>query len=100
HYAPKAKVRIMATPMLKAALGVLGSDPLRLAVYSRSIPSGVATGVVHRRMPARPEQAAHELFAVLRELDREGVHLIWVEEPPPGPEWDGVRDRLDRAAAT
>jgi L-threonylcarbamoyladenylate synthase len=100
HYAPKAKVRIMATPMLKAALDVLGSDPLRLAVYSRSIPSGVATGVVHRRMPARPEQAAHELFAVLRELDREGVHLIWVEEPPPGPEWDGVRDRLDRAAAT
>ena len=99
HYAPKAKVRIMATPMLKAALDVLGSDPLKLAVYSRSIPSGVATGVVHRRMPARPEQAAHELFAVLRELDREGVHLIWVEEPPPGPEWDGVRDRLDRAAA-
>ena len=99
HYAPKAKVRIMATPILKAALDVLGSDPLKLAVYSRSIPSGVATGVVHRRMPARPEQAAHELFAVLRELDREGVHLIWVEEPPPGPEWDGVRDRLDRAAA-
>jgi len=100
HYAPNAKVRVMATPMLKTALDVLGGDPLRLAVYSRSIPSGVATGVVHRRMPARPEQAAHELFAVLRELDREGVHLIWVEEPPPGPEWDGVRDRLDRAAAT
>ena len=100
HYAPKAKVRVMATPTLKAALQVLGSDPLRLAVYSRSIPSGVATGVVHRRMPARPEQAAHELCAGLRGLDREGVHLIWVEEPPPGPEWDGVRDRLDRAAAT
>jgi len=100
HYAPKAKLRIMAAPMLKAALDVLGGDSLRLAVYSRSIPSGVATGVAHRRMPARPEQAAHELFAVLRELDREGVHLIWVEEPPPGPEWDGVRDRLVRAAAT
>ena len=100
HYAPKAKLRIMTTAMLKTALDVLGSDSLRLAVYSRSIPSGIATGVVHRRMPARPEQAAHELFAVLRELDREGVHLIWVEEPPPGPEWDGVRDRLDRAAAT
>jgi SUA5 domain. len=38
-------------------------------------------------------------FRVLRELDHEGVHLIWVEEPPPGPEWDGVRDRLSRAAA-
>ena len=100
HYAPRAKVRMMSTAMLKTALAVLGSDPLRLAVYSRSVPSGVATGVRHRRMPARPEQAAHELFAVLRELDSTGVHLIWVEDPPPGPEWDGVRDRLVRAAAT
>ncbi|HEY2188677.1 MAG TPA: L-threonylcarbamoyladenylate synthase [Caldimonas sp.] len=100
HYAPQAKLRVMETGMLKAALRVLGSDSLKLAVYSRSIPSGVASGVVHRRMPARPEQAAHELFSILRELDGEGVHLIWVEEPPPGPEWDGVRDRLSRAAAT
>ncbi len=99
HYSPAAKVRLMSTPMLKMALQVLGGDPLKLAVYSRSIPSGVAPGALHRRMPARPEQAAHELFSVLRELDAEGVHLIWVEEPPPGPEWDGVRDRLSRAAA-
>ena len=99
HYAPRARVRLMTTPMLRAALEVLGTEPLGLAVYSRSVPSGVAPGVRHRRMPARPEQAAHELFSVLRELDREGVHLIWVEEPPPGPEWEGVRDRLIRAAA-
>ena len=100
HYAPRAAVRLMTTPMLRTALAMLGAEPLKLAVYSRSVPSGVATGVRHRRMPARPEQAAHELFSVLRELDREGVHLIWVEEPPPGPEWEGVRDRLVRAAAT
>jgi len=100
HYAPKARLRLMPTEMLRAALQVLGAEPLRLAVYSRSVPSGVATGLAHRRMPARPEQAAHELFSVLRELDATGVHLIWVEEPPPGPEWAGVRDRLQRAAAS
>jgi len=100
HYAPRAALRLMTTPMLRTALEMLGAEPLKLAVYSRSVPSGVATGVRHRRMPARPEQAAHELFSVLRELDREGVHLIWVEEPPPGPEWEGVRDRLVRAAAS
>ena len=100
HYAPRARLRLMTTELLRAALDMLGSEPLRLAVYSRSVPSGVATGVAHRRMPARPEQAAHELFSVLRELDFDGVHLIWVEEPPPGPEWDGVRDRLRRAAAS
>lgn len=98
HYAPRATVRLMPTGMLQTALQVLGRERLDLGVYSRSVASGVATGVRHRRMPARPEQAAHELFSVLRAFDAEGVRLIWVEDPPPGPEWDGVRDRLERAA--
>ena len=50
-------------------------------------------------MPDRPDDVARELFAVLREFDAEGVQLIWIEAPPPGPEWDGVRDRMQRAAA-
>jgi L-threonylcarbamoyladenylate synthase len=50
-------------------------------------------------MPADATAVAHELFAVLREFDEAGVAAIWVERPPPGPEWDGVRDRLQRAAA-
>jgi L-threonylcarbamoyladenylate synthase len=36
---------------------------------------------------------------VLRTLDATQAPLIWVEAPPPSPEWDGVRDRLQRAAA-
>jgi L-threonylcarbamoyladenylate synthase len=39
------------------------------------------------------------LFAALRELDGQGVDLIWVEAPPDSPEWEGVRDRLRRASA-
>jgi L-threonylcarbamoyladenylate synthase len=39
------------------------------------------------------------LFAKLREMDAQGVQLIWVETLPDAPEWDGVRDRLTRAAA-
>jgi L-threonylcarbamoyladenylate synthase len=99
HYAPNAKVRLMAGPMLKTALELLESSPVRMAVYSRSVPAPTGRGIEHRRMASRPEAAAHELFQVLRELDAQGVQLIWVEEPPPTPEWDGVRDRLQRAAA-
>lgn len=99
HYAPKAKLRLMTTQMLTSALQLLGNEPLKLAVYSRSLPLA-AGGVRHRRMPSRPEPAAHELFTVLRELDAEGAQLIWVEEPPADPAWDGVRDRLLRAAAS
>jgi L-threonylcarbamoyladenylate synthase len=39
------------------------------------------------------------LFAVLRALDALGVSAIWIERPPAEPAWDGVDDRLRRAAA-
>ena len=95
HYAPRATLRLMSAEALHTALHTPGGLPEGLAVYSRT----PALQVVHRHMPALPDRAAHELFSVLRELDAEGVQLIWVEEPPPGPEWDGVRDRLQRASA-
>ncbi|MES2991990.1 MAG: L-threonylcarbamoyladenylate synthase [Pseudomonadota bacterium] len=99
HYAPNARVRLMPAALLHTALQVLGPEPPKLAVYSRGAPPAAARGVRYRRMPAQAAQVAHELFSVLRELDAEGAELIWVESPPPEPEWDGVRDRLTRAAA-
>ena len=99
HYAPRARLRLMAPAMLVTALQLLDPVPPGLAVYSRSADAGSAKGLRWRRMPQRPDAAAHELFSVLRELDTEGMNLIWVEEPPDAPEWDGVRDRLRRAAA-
>lgn len=112
HYAPRAKLRLMPTESLRAALGLIGPEMAqakesgnRLAVYSRSPlstlwPDGKRDGrIVHRAMPVNPRLAAHELFAALRELDATGAPLIWVEAPPDTPEWEGVRDRLQRAAA-
>ena len=42
---------------------------------------------------------AHDLYALLRALDRSGCARIVVEAPPERAEWDAVRDRLTRAAA-
>jgi len=50
-------------------------------------------------MPQNAAECAHELFARLRELDTAGVDEIWVETPPDDAQWDGVRDRLQRASA-
>lgn len=100
HYAPNARLRLMDGGMLRTALGVLdgGQAPQGLAVYSRSVRQ-TPRGVVLRVMPDRAAEVAHELFAVLRDFDAGGARLIWVETPPPDPAWDGVRDRLTRAAA-
>lgn len=98
HYAPRATVRLMPALQLQAALDLLGADAKNMAVYARHAVR-TARAVSQRRMPDDAQQAAQELFAVLRELDATGVRLIWVETPPDGLAWDGVRDRLQRAAA-
>jgi L-threonylcarbamoyladenylate synthase len=100
HYAPEATLRLMDGAALRTALELLagGPAPKGLAVYSRSVRQ-VPPGIVLRVMPDQAGDAAHELFAVLRDFDARGARLIWVESPPPGPAWDGVRDRLARAAA-
>ncbi len=99
HYAPRAVVRLRSGEQIAAALaqGQPKQSAQVLAVYSRTAGQGGAA--LNRQMPVDARAAAHELFAVLRELDAAGATEIWIERPPPGSEWDGVRDRLSRAAA-
>ena len=99
HYAPQARLRLMPAPMLNTALQLLGAGEAGLALYSRTVRLPPGSRLRHKPMPTSAEAAAHALFADLRELDAPGVALIWVEEPPSGPAWEGVRDRLRRAAA-
>jgi len=104
HYAPAAPVYLYETAELRSRLrmppGATAAGRVQpvVGVYSRFVPEA-AIDRTHRAMPADAAAVAHELFAVLREFDAAGVSAIWVEQPPPGPEWDGVRDRLNRAAA-
>ena len=107
HYAPTARVRLMDAKALQTALDLVGDDvdgkngsrPV-IATWSRVILKSRSSSIVRRRMPDDAQATAHQLFAVLRSFDAQGVKLIWVENVPATPEWDGVRDRLQRAAAT
>ena len=104
HYAPRAKVRLMDRQALQAALEVLGKDfdggQATIAVYARSLLRVPSAKLLYRRMPDDAEAAAQQLFAALRDFDAQGVNLIWVEQPPLSTDWEGVRDRLQRAAAS
>ena len=104
HYAPNAQVRLMSAKEIDTALAVLasttGTSAARpaIALYSRTRPKGLSGHVVYRPMPLDATTTAQHLFAVLREFDDQGVKLIWIESPPDAQDWDGVRDRLQRAA--
>ncbi len=99
HYAPNAKVRLMDAGSIQTALDLLGADAAHIAVYARAIVSIKSARVLYRRMPDDAAATAQQLFAVLRDFDAQGIKLIWIENPPVSAEWDGVRDRLARAAA-
>jgi len=99
HYAPRAKVRLMDAATIHQRLQALGVHANNLAIWSRDVLPDSGAGVLWRQQAAQAATAAHDLFAVLRDLDARGVGQIWVEMPPDTPDWEGVRDRLQRAAA-
>ena len=100
HYAPNAKVRLMNAAALQTALDLLGAEAAHIAVYARTILRIQSPNVLYRRMPDDALASAQQLFAVLRDFDAHDAKLIWIENPPADMAWDGVRDRLGRAAAS
>ena len=99
HYAPNAKVRLMDAKQLQTSLDLLGAEGKQIAIYHRS-PLKAASQAIHlRAMPNDALATARELFGALRDFDALGAKLIWIETPPNSSAWEGVHDRLQRAAA-
>lgn len=97
HYAPSTPVALVSPAELPDTLAQLSSRNTRVALISRVIdraPSAVAQLV----LPAEPVGYAHELYAALRAMDSVKADIIVIEAPPAGAEWQGVNDRLRRAA--
>ena len=101
HYAPRARVRLMTIEQIRAHLhdAKLPIAPWALTALPSVEQPALPEGVKHFPMPSDAAQCAHDLFAQLRAMDALGVQEIWIETPPDGEAWEGVRDRLQRAAA-
>ena len=91
HYAPATPVRLVDAAELIDA-------PDDVVVWSWSMPGSRARRG-WSRAPDDASRYAHQLYAVLRDLDARGAHAIWIERPPSSTAWAGVHDRLMRAAA-
>ncbi|WP_162785523.1 Sua5 family C-terminal domain-containing protein [Polynucleobacter necessarius] len=103
HYAPTTPLCLYAPGRVLDALSEYPDTKSRVAVVvwdSESSlgledhPSIDAEEVVLSRNPVT---FASRLYRSLRDLDQQGWDLILFPQPPVGEEWDGVRDRLQRA---
>jgi L-threonylcarbamoyladenylate synthase len=95
HYAPATPVALVDD--LAAALAQLARAGRRAAAIhfgSHDAPGAVAAIA----MAGSSVAYAHDLYAALRDMDHAGADIILVERPPQDGAWQGVNDRLRRAA--
>ncbi|QRX83732.1 L-threonylcarbamoyladenylate synthase [Glaciimonas sp. PAMC28666] len=99
HYAPHTPVLQIEPAHLLTALTELRQAGQRLALISYSAGTEKSVPLVaHYPMPDAPHGYAHNLYAALRELDQANADVIVVEAPPQDIAWQGINDRLRRAA--
>lgn len=97
HYAPATPVALVPEPQLAQTVERLAAGGHRTALMRRA--SAASEGVIAQlQLPVAPDGYAHALYAALREMDAIGADIILVEAPPAAPAWQGVNDRLRRAA--
>ena len=103
HYAPTTPLRMYAPGRVLDALSEFPDIKSRVAVAvwdsdsslgDDGHPSAHFEEVI---VPSDSAAFARRLYRSLRDLDQQGWDLILFPEPPVGEEWDGVRDRLQRA---
>ncbi|MEO7030773.1 MAG: L-threonylcarbamoyladenylate synthase [Herbaspirillum sp.] len=97
HYAPRTPLLLVQPedwPQLSSHL-----DGYRCALInfdaSLNLNKLIEISVI---LPADADGYAHGLYAALRQMDDAGVDLILVQAPPASAAWNGVNDRLRRAA--
>lgn len=102
HYSPKARLLVMAwrgEEDLRGQLSQAGAQTGRTWVLSHS---RVPAGRDFQGISVIPHDAAafaRALYAELHRCDEAGPEWLVVEQPPAGPEWRGIADRLARAAS-
>ncbi|MCS6765565.1 MAG: threonylcarbamoyl-AMP synthase [Candidatus Protistobacter heckmanni] len=105
HYAPSTPLYLADSKQIRETLAALAEPgyaggKLGLVTHAKqAVPDAAAGRVIRALMLADPAGYAHALYATLREMDALGLERILVERPPADAGWDGVNDRLGRAAA-
>ena len=101
HYAPKAKLLLWSwrdEAGLCARLSTINHRPSTIHIIAHThIPLAADLGRVCV-IPHDPEAFARALYAELHRCDEEGAELIIVEAVPDAAAWQGIADRLRRAA--
>lgn len=89
HYSPRTKLLLVRS-------GEVPREGVGAYLQLRCPPATNVCDVV--AMPPQAEDYAAQLYRTLHDLDSRNYDWIAVDAPPDSPDWEAVRDRLQRAA--
>lgn len=102
HYSPRARLVVLAwrdEADLDRRMADLGAVPSQTFLLTHRSGTGMGRFGGVCLMPQEAAAYARALYAELHRCDEAGAALIVVETPPKGAAWQGLADRLRRAAA-
>lgn len=99
HYAPRTPLSLLQPDVVIFAVREALAADERIGVIA-PMPCPLSDErIVWRQIPGEAHAFAHDIYALLRELDRMNCARIVVQKPPQAENWRGINDRLQRAAA-
>ena len=99
HYAPAARVEVLAAEAVPGRAGALVSEGRRVGVLAPGHIEGLPSGVDALPPAGGPQAYARCLYQRLREADRRGLDVLLAVPPPEKGIGAAVADRLRRAAS-
>lgn len=97
HYAPRTPLLLVQPDEWARLLPHLPAYRCALISFDAKLNSD-KFAEINNILPADADGYAHGLYAALRQMDDAGVDLILIQAPPNSAAWNGVNDRLRRAA--
>lgn len=99
HYAPRTPLALLQPDVVIFAVRESLAANERIGVIAPMACPLSDERIVWRQIAGDAAAFAHDIYALLRELDVLGCARIVVQKPPQAENWRAINDRLQRAAA-
>ncbi len=96
HYAPSTPTRLCPSEQLNDTIRQLAEQGKKIGLLAYRFEWNSSMTII--QLPETAEAYAQGFYAALRELDRQRLDIILVEQPPESNEWHAINDRLKKAA--
>ena len=99
HYAPRTPLALLQPDVVIFAVREAMAANKRIGIIAPMACPLSDERIVWRQISGEAAGFAHDIYALLRELDEMGCARIVVQKPPLNENWRAINDRLQRAVA-